>query len=115
VIGADGSPGHGDRGGFVEGAPRSSCERRLAEEPVGGRQLVQQRFDIAPQRFVIWTDSVEKRQAFARRPGACRMIQLLDPLPALGRHVLAGNGAILARFPTHASFRRPFPLSRLED
>jgi hypothetical protein len=65
VIAADGSAGHGDRGGFVEGRPRCSRERRLAEEPVGGRRLVQQRFDLAPQQLVIGTESAEKRQTFA--------------------------------------------------
>ena len=115
VISADGSASHGTRGRFREDDPRADRERRLVEEPVGGQRLVQQRFDVTPERLVFGTESGEQRHAFARRPGARRVVQLLDPLPALGRHVLARNAAILAPFPTRASFHRPFPLPRLED
>ena len=50
------------------------------------RRLVQQRFDLAPQRLVVSTRLGEKRRAFAGWRGVGRVIQLLDPLPAFRRH-----------------------------
>ena len=65
LISAEGSPGHGDCSRFVEDHPRRSGKRRLAEEPGLGGRLIQQRFDVAPKRLVIGTESVKKRQTFA--------------------------------------------------
>ena len=76
--------------GSAEVAYRSRHRGRgPVHEPVAGCALLEQRLDLLPQRRVTGTHLGEKCRA--RRFVVCqsRVIELLDPPPALGCHSLA--------------------------
>ena len=78
-------------------------ERRGGEEPIVGGGLVQERFDLPLHGLVVRTGLGEKRRALAGRPGARRVIELLDLLPAFRRHV----GCVAAHLASQPGFRQP--------
>ena len=83
------------REGTVPGTDCSAHRRSgPGEEPVIGYPLVQERRRLpygAPDHRTL---AIEKRRAFARRADLRGVIQLLDALPPLRRHVLAAHLAL---------------------
>ncbi len=85
LVPAEGPAGHGRRT-QVGRHLRRRDERRPGEEPVLGNRFLEQRLHLASERLVVTAGLGEERRALARRPVARRVVQLVDPLPALRRH-----------------------------
>jgi hypothetical protein len=101
LVAADRSARHerGDRGGSEL---RGLDECRPFEERLRRIRLAQQRLDLPSQVVVVGTGVGEKGRARLRIARESRVIQLLDPLPALRRHV-NGRASPAAARPSQAA------------
>ena len=64
--------------GVARPSAATADQRRPGEKPVVRFGLVEQRFDLFPQRGILATGVDEKRRALGCRPRARRVIQLID-------------------------------------
>ena len=101
VISTKRSSGHACR--YQAGHHLHCCwQRGSGREPVGRPGFVEERFNVAPQLFVIAAGSSEIRPALARRAGLRGVIQRFDALPAFRIHGRYGRASSSLRWVTIA-------------
>ena len=81
------------------------------EEAIVRRGIIQQRFDVAPHRFVIGASDEEVCRAVGRRSCARLLKELLDSPPALRRHASDRHASRASAMPWRgASHPSPSPV-----